>query len=83
MHRLLFPTGFGDLLDLAPWMARLYRAYAVGLDGHFKGFTARDDDGAIAKATRLLDGHDVELWSGERFVTAGQAREVSSLDRWN
>jgi hypothetical protein len=48
-----------------------YRAYAVGSDGHFIGFEpliCADDAEAIAKAKRLLDGHDIELWSGDRFV---------------
>lgn len=55
-----------------------YRAYVVGLDGHFvsfEGFTCGDDGEAIAKAQRLLDGHDVELWSGERFVRRLKAAE--------
>ena len=48
-----------------------YRAYTVGDDGHFIGFepfTCRDDDEAVAKAKRLVDGHDIELWSGPRLV---------------
>jgi hypothetical protein len=48
-----------------------YRAYTVGLDGHFLGFeplVCRDDGEAIATAQRLVDGHDVELWSGDRFI---------------
>jgi hypothetical protein len=48
-----------------------YRAYAVGLDGHFIGFEAlicRDDSEAIAEAKRLIDGHDMEVWNGDRFV---------------
>jgi hypothetical protein len=48
-----------------------YRAYVVGHDGHFvsfEGFACRDDDEAIAKAQRLVDGHDIELWSRERFI---------------
>jgi hypothetical protein len=48
-----------------------YRAYVVGDDGHFvncEGFVATDDGEAVAKAKRLVDGHDIELWSGERFV---------------
>jgi hypothetical protein len=48
-----------------------YRAYVVGHDGHFvsfEGFVCRDDKEAIARAKRLVDGHDVELWSGERFI---------------
>jgi hypothetical protein len=48
-----------------------YRAYIVGVDGHFIDFEpliCNDDDGAIEKAKRLVDGHDVELWCGERLV---------------
>jgi hypothetical protein len=48
-----------------------YRAYIVGVDGHFIDFEpliCDDDDGAIEKAKRLVDGHDVELWRGERLV---------------
>jgi hypothetical protein len=49
-----------------------YRAYIVGHDGHFSGFEpllCADDAHAIEKAKRLVDDHDVELWSGERLVT--------------
>ena len=49
-----------------------YRAYTIGHDGHFisfEGFVARDDDDATSKAMRLVNGRDLELWSGERFVT--------------
>jgi hypothetical protein len=48
-----------------------YRAYSVGIDGHFVGFEAlvcADDAEAIEKAKRLVDGHDIELWSGDRFL---------------
>jgi hypothetical protein len=48
-----------------------YRAYTVGRDGHFIGIeplTCADDSEAIEKAKRLVDGHDVELWSGARLV---------------
>jgi hypothetical protein len=48
-----------------------YRAYFVGIDGHFVGYeplVCVDDGEAIIKAKRLVDGHDVELWSGERMV---------------
>jgi hypothetical protein len=48
-----------------------YRAYTVGHDGRFAGFEAfvcADDHAAIEKAKRLLDGQDIELWSGPRFV---------------
>jgi hypothetical protein len=48
-----------------------YRAYAVGDDGHFIGFEpviCDDDNQAIDKAKRLVNGHDMELWNGDRFV---------------
>jgi hypothetical protein len=48
-----------------------YRAYTVGHDGRFAGFEAfvcADDHEAIGKAERLLDGQDIELWSGPRLV---------------
>jgi hypothetical protein len=48
-----------------------YRAYIVGNDGHFaifELFTCNDDNEAVAKAKRLVDGNDVEVWSGERFI---------------
>jgi hypothetical protein len=48
-----------------------YRAYTVGHDGHFIGFEPLicvDDAEAIEKAKRLVDGHDIELWSGVRIV---------------
>ena len=47
------------------------RACVVGDDGHFIGFEpmiCRDDGRAVAKARRLVNGHDMELWSGERFL---------------
>jgi hypothetical protein len=49
-----------------------YRAYFVGSDGHFTGFTAilcRDDNEAIEQAKEFLDDHSIELWCGARFVT--------------
>jgi hypothetical protein len=48
-----------------------YRAYTVGSDRHFVGYeplVCVDDDEAIDKAKRLVDGRDIELWSGGRFV---------------
>ncbi|MDB5576107.1 MAG: hypothetical protein JWR80_1283 [Bradyrhizobium sp.] len=55
-----------------------YRAYVVGDDEHFVGFEPMiclDDAEAIAKAQRLVDGHDVELWSGDRFVVRLDAKQ--------
>jgi hypothetical protein len=58
------------LASLAATVAE-YRVYQVGLDGHFisfHAFTCENDGEAIERAQRLVDGHDVELWSGERFL---------------
>ena len=48
-----------------------YRAYLVGPDGHFMGtepIVGAGDGEAIEKAKRLVNGHDIELWSGARLV---------------
>jgi hypothetical protein len=48
-----------------------YRAYTVGGDGHFIGFeplVCANDIEANEKAQRLVNGHDIELWSGPRLV---------------
>jgi hypothetical protein len=49
-----------------------YRAYVVGLDEHYTGvphsFIAANDDAALEHARQFVDGHDIELWSGARFV---------------
>jgi hypothetical protein len=48
-----------------------YRAYTLGSDDHFtaaRGFTSACDADAIVWAEQLIDGHDIELWSGDRFV---------------
>jgi hypothetical protein len=51
-----------------------YRAYIVGINGHFDfvrtGFLHNhpDDATAIEAAKQLVDGHDIELWDRDRFV---------------
>jgi hypothetical protein len=48
-----------------------YRAYTVGIDGHFTGFeplVCADDTEATEQARRLVEGCNVELWCGERLV---------------
>jgi hypothetical protein len=48
-----------------------YRAYIVGADGHFikfVGLICPNDEVAINHAKQFVDGHDVELWSGDRPV---------------
>jgi hypothetical protein len=49
-----------------------FRIYTVGLDGHFidaKDVECADDQEAIKKAQRAVDGHNVELWERGRFIT--------------
>jgi hypothetical protein len=48
-----------------------YRAYVVASNGHF--ITAiqlycADDNTAKKAAKQFVDGHDIELWSGRRFI---------------
>jgi hypothetical protein len=61
------------LVNFGPWIEPMadYRAYTVGLDGHFIGFeplVCRDDGEAISRAKQLLDGHDIEVWCADRLV---------------
>ena len=44
-----------------------YRAYVIGPDGHIVNrieLACDDDETAKARAKKLVDGHDVELWDG-------------------
>jgi hypothetical protein len=48
-----------------------YRAYIIGVDGGFLRaveLVCPDDEVAKEYAKRLVDGHDVELWQGDRQV---------------
>jgi hypothetical protein len=51
-----------------------YRAYIVGIGGNFNSIITEfphnhpDDTTAIEAAKQLVDGYDVELWDGDRFV---------------
>jgi len=59
-----------------------YRAFTVGRDGHFIGSEAlicADDSEAIEQATRFVDGHDIELWSGERLIARLRRRPESAI----
>ena len=59
-----------------------YRAYVVGRDGHFisyEAFERPSDDEAVARAKQLVDGYDVELWSGDRFVIRLNYKEFRRL----
>ena len=48
-----------------------YRAYLVGLDGHFLkavDIVTENDEFASERARQLVDGHGVELWQQERRI---------------
>jgi hypothetical protein len=48
-----------------------YMAYSVGPDGYqiaCKALECADDVEAAEKASELVEGHDVEVWCGDRFV---------------
>lgn len=49
-----------------------YRAFMIGIDGRFLRaveLVCPDDDAAEEYARQLVDGHDVELWQGDRKIT--------------
>jgi hypothetical protein len=48
-----------------------YRAYIIETDGRFMRaieLVCPDDEKAIEYARQLMDGHDVELWQGDRLI---------------
>jgi hypothetical protein len=48
-----------------------YRVYEIGEDEHirnYRAFACEGDADAMVWAKQLLDGNDIELWSGKRFV---------------
>ena len=61
-----------------------YRVFTMGHDGHIKAsraFVCESDDDATVWAKQLVDGHDVELWCGERFVIRVEHRENGETGR--
>ena len=60
-----------------------YRLFQVGLDGHFAGFeplVCADDTEATEKARRLVDGHDIELWSGKFVIRLAHGPGAEEVD---
>ena len=56
-----------------------YRIYTEGSDGHFvdvQPLICGDDEEAVEKAKQILDGHDLQIWSGARYV-----RKLHSKDK--
>jgi len=50
-----------------------YRVCIIGPDGGFSRaiqLLCRDDDAAKEYARQFVDGHDVELWRGDRKIQA-------------
>jgi hypothetical protein len=48
-----------------------FRVYFIGDDGHIKGvheLANMTEPNAIEHAKQLLNGHDLEVWEGERHV---------------
>jgi hypothetical protein len=55
-----------------------YRVYVIGLDGHFVKAVELDranDSAAIETAEQFIDGHDLEVWQGDRFIVRLVPRE--------
>jgi hypothetical protein len=50
-----------------------YRMFLMGHGRRIVGpptdFDAATDDEAVGQARQLLDGHDIEVWQRERFIT--------------
>jgi hypothetical protein len=59
------------IAGLGPARVSDYRAYVIGKDGRIVNFRAVCDSDADATvwAKQLVDCNDIELWSGDRFVT--------------
>ena len=56
----------------------------MGNDEHYfalRSFVSDNDADAIVWAKQLADGHDTELWSGERFVLKLEAKKENPASR--
>ena len=59
-----------------------YRVYFLGESGHlFKavGLDCTNDKAAIEYTKQFIDGHDLELWQGDRQVTVLKSDEQNRL----
>ena len=56
-----------------------YRVYTL-VEGHIRAepklIEASEDGEAITQAKAFVDGHDVELWTGQRLVTTLSSKEA-------
>jgi hypothetical protein len=54
-----------------------YRAYSLDEDGHIVGRTdlvCADEQSAKQQARQLVDGHDIELWQGDKKLATFKHR---------
>jgi len=61
-----------------------YRAYVIGDDGHIassRAFVCDSDADATIWAKQMVDGHDIELWSGDRLVIRLNGDKRGSVSR--
>jgi hypothetical protein len=59
-------------------IARDYRAYIIGSDGHVKDrheFWAEDDEKAKERAEQYVDGHDIELWHRDKKIAEFKSKQ--------
>ena len=63
----------------------LYRVYTLSKSDHIERrpsiVTCANDQEAIERAKSLMDGHDIELWDGVRFVTRVKAESTDPHTR--
>ena len=62
-----------------------YRIYTIGSEGHFIGFKpllCEDDLQVIEKAKQLLDGDDLQIWSGPRYVGRLGSKDARLKPPW-
>jgi hypothetical protein len=56
-----------------------YRIYFLDKAGHITGppniVECADDQEATQKAKQFVDGHDVEVWDGPRFVVSVNSKD--------
>ena len=55
-----------------------YRAYILGPNGHIQNrvdLVCEEEAMAKDKAKQLVDGHDIELWQGDRMIATFKAEQ--------
>ena len=61
---------------------RLYRFYSINKSGHIDGpaidHDLPDDRAAIATASQIANGRDIEIWLEERLVAYVTAQEKAA-----